>query len=44
MESKIVPNLFFADEVNNVDGIAGRFNFQNAWTTGWVAAKAITSK
>ncbi len=42
MQSKIVPNLFFAGEVINVDGITGGFNFQNAWTTGWVAAKAIS--
>ena len=41
MQSKIVPNLFFAGEVVNVDGITGGFNFQNAWTTGWIAAKAI---
>ena len=43
MQSKIVPNLFFAGEVINVDGITGGFNFQNAWTTGWVAAKAVAS-
>jgi predicted Rossmann fold flavoprotein len=44
MESKIVPNLFFAGEVLNVDGITGGFNFQNAWTTGWIAAKAIAGR
>ncbi|MEP7106831.1 MAG: NAD(P)/FAD-dependent oxidoreductase [Ferruginibacter sp.] len=44
MESKIVPNLFFAGEVLDVDGITGGFNFQNAWTTGWIAARAIASK
>ena len=43
MQSKIVPNLFFAGEVLDVDGITGGFNFQNAWTTGWIAAKAIAS-
>ncbi len=43
MESKIVPGLFFAGEVLNVDGVTGGFNFQNAWTTGWVAAKAIAA-
>jgi predicted Rossmann fold flavoprotein len=43
MQSKIVPNLFFAGEVINVDGVTGGFNFQNAWTTGWIAAKAISS-
>ncbi len=43
MQSKIVPNLFFAGEVINVDGVTGGFNFQNAWTTGWIAAKAISN-
>ena len=41
MQSKILPNLFFAGEVINVDGITGGFNFQNAWTTGWIAAKGV---
>lgn len=41
MQSKILPGLFFAGEVLNIDGITGGFNFQNAWTTGWIAAKAI---
>ena len=41
MMSKKVPNLFFAGEVLDVDGITGGFNFQHAWTSGWVAAKAI---
>jgi predicted Rossmann fold flavoprotein len=43
MMSKKVPNLFFAGEVLDVDGITGGFNFQHAWTSGWVAAKAIVS-
>jgi hypothetical protein len=43
MQSKIVPNLFFAGEVINVDGVTGGFNFQNAWTTGWIAAKAVSN-
>jgi predicted Rossmann fold flavoprotein len=43
MQSKIVPHLYFAGEVLNVDGVTGGFNFQNAWTTGWIAAKAITN-
>jgi predicted Rossmann fold flavoprotein len=42
MQSKIQPHLFFAGEVINVDGVTGGFNFQNAWTTGWIAAKAIS--
>jgi len=41
MGSKIIPNLYFAGEVMNVDGITGGFNFQHAWTSGWIAAKAI---
>jgi predicted Rossmann fold flavoprotein len=39
MESKTIPNLFFAGEIINVDGITGGFNFQNAWTTGMIAAE-----
>ena len=42
MMSKKVANLFFAGEVLDVDGITGGFNFQHAWTSGWVAAKAIS--
>lgn len=42
MESRILPGLFFAGEVLNVDGITGGFNFQNAWTTGWLAGSSIT--
>jgi predicted Rossmann fold flavoprotein len=41
MQSKIVPNLFFAGEILDVDGITGGFNFQHAWTSGWIAARAI---
>lgn len=41
MMSKKCQNLFFAGEVLDVDGITGGFNFQHAWTSGWVAAKAI---
>ena len=43
MMSKKVPNLFFAGEVLDVDGITGGFNFQHAWTSGFVAAKAIVN-
>jgi len=43
MESKIVPNLFFAGEVIDVDGITGGFNFQNAWSTAWVVAQTINT-
>jgi predicted Rossmann fold flavoprotein len=44
MMSKKVPNLFFAGEVMDVDGITGGFNFQHAWTSGWIAAKSIAAK
>lgn len=37
MESKLVPGLFFAGEILDIDGITGGFNFQNAWTTGYIA-------
>ncbi|MFM7176110.1 MAG: NAD(P)/FAD-dependent oxidoreductase, partial [Bacteroidota bacterium] len=37
MESKVVPNLFFAGEVLDIDGVTGGFNFQAAWTTGFIA-------
>lgn len=43
-ESKINEGLFFAGEVLNIDAITGGFNFQNAWTGGFIAAKAMTSK
>jgi predicted flavoprotein YhiN len=41
MQSKIVPNLFFAGEVMDIDGITGGFNFQHAWTSGFIAGKTI---
>jgi hypothetical protein len=44
MESRLIPNLFFAGEILNIDGITGGFNFQNAWTSGWIAAQSIGSK
>lgn len=39
MRSKIHKSLHFAGEILDVDGITGGFNFQNAWTTGWIAAQ-----
>lgn len=44
MESKLVPGLFFCGEVINIDGITGGFNFQNAWSTAWIAANTIAEK
>ena len=42
MMSRKVSNLFFAGEIVDVDGITGGFNFQHAWTSGWIAAKTIS--
>ncbi|MCB0413775.1 MAG: NAD(P)/FAD-dependent oxidoreductase [Bdellovibrionales bacterium] len=39
LQSKLVPDLFFAGELLDIDGITGGFNFQNAWTTGWIAGQ-----
>jgi predicted Rossmann fold flavoprotein len=41
MASKICPGLYFAGEIIDVDGVTGGFNFQNAWTTGWLAGNSI---
>jgi predicted flavoprotein YhiN len=41
MASRICPGLFFAGEVLDIDGITGGFNFQAAWTTGWLAGRAL---
>ncbi|WP_229326794.1 NAD(P)/FAD-dependent oxidoreductase [Flavobacterium ammonificans] len=41
MESKLHPNLYFAGEIVNIDAITGGFNFQNAWTSGFIVADAI---
>ena len=43
-ESKLFPNLFFAGEIINVDGITGGYNFQNAWTGAYLAAQEIASR
>ncbi len=39
MESRICKNLYFSGEVLDIDGITGGFNFQAAWTTGYIAGK-----
>lgn len=41
MESRIVPGLFFAGEIMDVDGITGGFNFQHAWSSGYIAARSM---
>lgn len=43
MMSRLHPNLFFAGEILDVDGITGGFNFQHAWTSGWIAAGSVTA-
>jgi len=41
MESKLVSGLFFAGEILDIDGITGGYNFQNAWTTGFIAGSSL---
>lgn len=44
MESRLCPGLYFAGEVTDVDGITGGFNFQNAWTGGYLAGAAAAAQ
>lgn len=44
MQSKIQQSLYFAGEILDVDGITGGFNFQNAWTTAFIAAHSIAGR
>ena len=39
LQSRVVPGLYFAGEVLDIDGITGGFNFQAAWTTGFIAGR-----
>ena len=41
MESRFHPGLYFAGEVLDIDALTGGFNFQAAWTTGWIAGLAM---
>ncbi len=41
MESRVCPGLYFAGEILDIDGLTGGFNFQAAWTTGWLAGRAL---
>jgi predicted Rossmann fold flavoprotein len=43
MESKLCPGLYFAGELLDIDGITGGFNFQAAWTSGWIAGQSIAA-
>ena len=44
MESKLIPDLYFAGEVLDIDAVTGGFNFQAAWTTGFIAGESIAAK
>lgn len=44
MQSRLAENLYFMGEVLDVDGITGGFNFQHAWTSGYIAAQAVAGK
>ena len=41
MESKLVPGLYLAGEILDLDGPIGGYNFQAAWSTGWLAARSV---
>jgi len=43
MESRICPGLYFGGELLDIDGLTGGFNFQAAWTTGWIAGRAMAA-
>ncbi len=43
MESRCCKHLFFCGEILDIDGVTGGFNFQNAWTTGWIAGRAAVA-
>ncbi len=43
LQSKVCPGLFFAGELLDIDGVTGGFNFQAAWTTGFVAGRAMAA-
>ncbi len=44
MESRVCPGLYLAGELLDIDGITGGFNFQSAWTTGWIAGMAMAQE
>ncbi len=43
LQSRKQPGIYFAGEILDVDGITGGFNFQHAWTSGWIAARSIAA-
>ena len=40
LESRLIPSLFFAGEILDLDGLIGGYNFQAAWSTGWLAGES----
>ena len=44
MESRLVPDLYFAGEILDVDGICGGYNLQWAWSSGYLAGKSAAEK
>ena len=44
MESKLLPGLYFAGELLDIDAVTGGFNFQAAWTTAWLAAQDVAER
>ena len=44
MQSRLIPGLYFAGEVLDIDGLTGGFNLQAAWTTGYLAAQSISAR
>jgi hypothetical protein len=44
MESRLCPGLHLGGELLDIDGLTGGFNFQAAWTTGWLAGKAMAAQ
>lgn len=43
MESRVCPGLYFSGELLDIDGVTGGFNFQAAWTTGWIAGRSMAA-
>jgi len=41
MASRVCPGLYLAGELLDIDGLTGGYNFQAAWTTGWLAGQAL---
>jgi hypothetical protein len=41
LESRLCAGLYLAGEILDIDAVTGGFNFQNAWTTGWIAGQAM---